>query len=136
MGFSDSFKSTTDVPFFEKYSAGGAQSVRGYRANSLGPKDGTVSLGGNFRVTGTAEVIFPPPFSPDSSTVRMSLFWDVGNVFADIDSFDRAQLRQSAGVSLIWLSPVGPLAFSWSQPLNNKPADRIEKFQFTLGSFF
>ncbi len=136
VGFSDSFKSTTDVPFFEKYSAGGAQSVRGYRANSLGPKDGTVSLGGNFRVTGTAEVIFPPPFSPDSSTVRMSLFWDVGNVFADIDSFDRAQLRQSAGVSLIWLSPVGPLAFSWSQPLNNKPADRIEKFQFTLGSFF
>lgn len=136
---SDSFNQTTDVPFFEKYYAGGAHSVRGYRANTLGPKDtvkNTVNLGGNFRVAGTAELVFPPPFSPDSSAVRMSLFWDVGNVFADISGFETSELRQSAGVSLIWLSPVGPLSFSLSEPLNDKPGDRLEKFQFTLGSFF
>lgn len=136
VGFSDSYKDTTDVPFFEKYYAGGAQSVRGYRANTLGPRDNTINLGGNFRVAGTGELVFPPPFSPDSSAVRMSLFWDIGNVFADGGSFDSAQLRQSAGVSLIWLSPVGPLSFSLSEPLNDKPGDRLEKFQFTLGSFF
>lgn len=136
IAYSDSFNGTTDVPFFEKYYAGGAHSVRGYRANTLGPKENTVNLGGNFRVTGTGELVFPPPFSPDSSAVRMSLFWDVGNVFADTSSYDSAELRQSAGVSLIWLSPVGPLSFSLSQPLNDKPGDRLEKFQFTLGSFF
>ncbi len=136
LAYADSFNQTTDVPFFEKYYAGGAHSVRGYRTNTLGPKDNTVNLGGNFRVVGTGELVFPPPFSPDSSAVRMSLFWDIGNVFADIGSYDSAELRQSVGVSLIWLSPVGPLSFSLSEPLNNKPGDRTEKFQFTLGSFF
>lgn len=136
IAYGNSFNDTTDVPFFEKYYAGGAHSVRGYRANTLGPKDNKVNLGGNFRVTATGEIVFPPPFAEDSSAVRMSLFWDVGNVFADTGSFETAQLRQSAGVSLIWLSPVGPLSFSLAEPLNDKPGDRIERFQFTLGSFF
>ncbi|HGX91732.1 MAG TPA: outer membrane protein assembly factor BamA, partial [Candidatus Tenderia sp.] len=62
----EAYGETTDLPFFEKFYAGGARSVRGYRASSLGPKDvaGRVNLGGNFRVVGNAEIVFPPPFSP------------------------------------------------------------------------
>ena len=137
LGFSESYQETTDVPFFEKYYAGGSSSVRGYRANTLGPRDvNDVKLGGNFRVVAGAEIIFPPPFSPDSTAVRMSTFWDVGNVFADSRDYETSELRQSVGISLIWLSPVGPLAFSLAEPLNNKPGDTTEKFQFTLGTTF
>lgn len=131
-----SYGDTTDLPFFERFYAGGAQSVRGYRANSLGPRENNVNLGGDFRVVGSAELIFPPPFSEENSTVRMSLFWDIGNVFDEIGNYQSSELRQSTGVSLIWLSPIGPLSFSLARPLNDKPGDRTEPFQFTLGTLF
>ena len=136
INYGDSYGETTELPFFERFYAGGAQSVRGYRASSLGPKENNRALGGDFRVVGSAELIFVPPFTEESSTVRMSLFWDVGNVFDDIGYYNSAELRQSVGASLIWLSPIGPLSFSLSNPLNDKPGDSTESFQFTLGSFF
>lgn len=127
---------TSDLPFFEKYFAGGARSVRGYEASSLGPREDNVALGGNFRVVGNAELVFPPPFASESTTVRMSLFFDVGNVFETIEAYDSAELRQSVGVSLLWLSPIGPLSFSIADALNNRSGDDTETFQFTLGTFF
>jgi len=136
INYGDSYGETTELPFFERFYAGGAHSVRGYRSSSLGPRENGKALGGDFRVVGSAELIFMPPFTEESSTVRMSLFWDVGNVFDDIDYYNSAELRQSTGVSLIWLSPIGPLSFSLSNPLNDKPSDNTESFQFTLGSFF
>lgn len=136
LSYGERYSDTTDVPFFEKFYAGGAQSVRGYRSNSLGPKDGTLALGGNFRAVGNVELVFPPPFAEDSKTVRLSAFFDAGNVFADMGSFSGGELRQSVGVSLLWLSPIGPLSFSLASPLNEQVDDRTESFQFTLGSFF
>ena len=132
----EAYGETSDLPFFEKFYAGGARSVRGYRASSLGPTEGTINLGGNFRVVGNAEIVFPPPFSPESSTVRMSLFFDTGSVFSDVSAYEGSELRRSAGVSLLWLSPLGPLSFSYAEPLNDEPGDRTENFQFTLGTFF
>jgi len=136
INYGDSYGDTTELPFFERFYAGGAHSVRGYRSSTLGPRENGNALGGDFRVVGSAELIFMPPFTEENSTVRMSLFWDVGNVFDDIDYYNSAELRQSTGVSLIWLSPIGPLSFSLSNPLNDKPGDKTESFQFTLGSFF
>lgn len=132
----DSYGDTTELPFFERFYAGGAHSVRGYRANTLGPRENDVNLGGDFRVVGSAELIFPPPFSEQNSTVRMSVFWDIGSVFDEINKYESSELRQSAGVSLIWLSPIGPLSFSLARPLNDDPGDRTEPFQFTLGTLF
>ncbi len=136
LSYGEAYGDTTDLPFFEKFYAGGARSVRGYRASSLGPKEGTANLGGNFRVVGNAEIIFPPPFSPESTTVRMSLFFDIGSVFATLDDYAGSELRQSAGIALLWLSPLGPLSFSFAEPLNDQPGDRTETFQFTLGTMF
>ncbi len=137
VAYADNYDKTTAVPFFEKYYAGGSNSVRGYRANTLGPKGSNGdNLGGEFRVVGGGELIFPPPFSPDSTAVRMSLFWDVGNVFENAHTYESSELRQSTGVSLIWLSPVGPLSFSLAETLNEKLEDSTETFQFTLGTLF
>lgn len=136
LSYGERYGSTSDVPFFEKFYAGGPYSVRGYRSNSLGPVAGTLALGGNFRVVGNAGLVFPPPFVEDSKTVRLTTFFDIGNVFANARDFSGGELRQSAGVSLLWLSPIGPLSFSLARPLNNQVGDRTESFQFTLGSFF
>jgi len=137
LNYGDSYGHTTELPFFERFYAGGAHSVRGYRANSLGPRENSVNLGGDFRVVGNAELIFPPPFSEvENSTVRMSLFFDIGNVFKNTNAYQTSELRQSTGMSLIWLSPIGPLSFSLSRPLNDKPGDTTEVFQFTLGTLF
>ena len=136
VSYGDAYGDTTDLPFFEKFYAGGARSVRGYGASSLGPQENFDAIGGNFRTVANAEIVFPPPFAPESSSVRMSLFFDTGNVFAKSGDYESSELRDSAGISLLWLSPLGPLSFSLAEPLNERAEDETEKFQFTLGTFF
>jgi len=137
VGYGKSFGDTTELPFFENFFAGGSRSVRGYKDNTLGPRGSNGRpLGGDLKVVGNAEVFFPVPFVRDSKSVRLSLFVDAGNVYGINEKFKAAELRYSSGVSAVWLSPLGPLTFSVAQPLNSKPEDSEQRFQFTLGSFF
>ncbi len=66
----------------------------------------------------------------------MGAFVDAGNVFKDVDDFDENELRASAGLSFEWLSPVGPLVFSFADTLNEKEDDRVQQFQFSIGASF
>jgi outer membrane protein insertion porin family len=124
------------MPFFNNFYAGGTGSVRGYEANSLGPRDATNAvLGGTRRVVGNAELLFPMPGMKEKS-VRLSGFFDAGAVYGPGDLPGSAGLRYSSGVALTWVSPVGPIKFSYAVPLNKQPVDKLQKFQFTLGSIF
>lgn len=131
-----------ELPFFRRFFAGGIQSVRGFRTNSLGPRenttDGTVgdAVGGDFRTLGTLEVIFPPPFVETAGATRLSVFTDFGNVFRDVSEFDADELRGSYGLAFVWLAPVGPLTFSYARTFNTDTTDSINRFQFTIGSIF
>jgi outer membrane protein insertion porin family len=137
LGYGDGFGSFDELPFFENFFAGGVRSVRGYEDNSLGPRDSVDDpLGGSFRTVGSLEVIFPPPFMTETNSVRLSAFFDVGNVFAGIDDFDSNDLRMSVGIGGSWLSPVGPLAVSLAKPFNDQSDDDTQEFQFTLGTQF
>ncbi len=138
LGFGDGYGDTADLPFFENYFSGGIRSVRGYDGNSLGPRDSNGNpIGGNLRVQANAELVFPFPGVEDSSSVRMSAFLDVGNVFnTKTSEFDSNELRSSVGFALNWFSPVGPLIFSWAEPINDKAGDDLESFQFSLGFAF
>jgi len=126
-----------ELPFFENYTAGGPHTVRGFRGNTLGPLDSNLRpLGGNFKVVGNIEIILPVPFTENVRSFRLSTFVDAGNVYAATEDFDSSEIRYSAGLSAIWLSPIGVLSFSLAKPLNDKEGDQTEAFQFTLGTTF
>ena len=126
-----------ELPFFQRYFAGGVRTLRGYESASLGPRDSTDrARGGDFRTLGTVELIFPPPFVEEPGATRFSLFSDFGNVFDDVADFEPEEFRGSFGVAFVWPSPVGPLTFSLSEPYNDGPDDETQRFQFTIGSIF
>ncbi|HIE55335.1 MAG TPA: outer membrane protein assembly factor BamA, partial [Chromatiaceae bacterium] len=135
LGYGDSYGDTIGLPFFENFFAGGEKSVRGFRSNTLGPRDSTGDpLGGNRRITGGIELFAPPPFKELASTVRVSVFLDGGNVFQDRIEWD--EFRYSVGVGATWLSPMGAMTISYGVPLNDKDFDEVENFQFSFGSVF
>jgi outer membrane protein insertion porin family len=131
------------LPFFKNFYAGGTSSVRGFTNGTLGPKDiNGDALGGDMRVVGNAELFFPLPGLKDDQSLRMSAFIDAGAAFGPRDAdglyekFAFDDLRYSAGVAVLWVSPLGPLKFSLAQPIVKKDDDKSEVFQFTLGSVF
>lgn len=136
-GYGDGYGGKS-LPFFKNYYAGGVNSVRGYRAGSLGPIDTltTDRLGGNRRAVANAEVLFPMPGMGQDKSMRLGLFFDAGQVWGSSEKFSASDLRYSVGLSFSWASPVGPLKFSLGHPLNRKPEDKIERLQFQLGSVF
>jgi outer membrane protein insertion porin family len=123
------------LPFFKNYYAGGPGSVRGYSPLSLGPRDeqGT-ALGGNRKLTTSAEVLFPVPGAIQDKSLRLAWFIDGGNVFNNRIEFD--ELRYATGLSFAWTSPFGPLRLSIAQPLNAKSTDNVQRLQFTFGTAF
>jgi outer membrane protein insertion porin family len=126
------------LPFFKNYFAGGVTSVRGYNTASLGPRDPNDNsiIGGNRRIVGGGELLFPMPGMGQDRSVRMGVFIDGGQVFGPDEKMALSALRYAAGLSVAWNSPVGPLKFSVAQPLNEKPGDNIQRLQFTLGQVF
>jgi outer membrane protein insertion porin family len=148
VGFGDGL-SGKPLPFFKNFYAGGNSSVRGFQNGTLGPKDSLGdALGGNKRMVGNAELFFPLPGLKDDQSLRMSAFVDAGATFGPdntdangvsdgkFEKFSFNDLRYSAGVAVLWVSPLGPLKFSLAQPLVEKDRDKTEVFQFTLGNVF
>jgi outer membrane protein insertion porin family len=64
------------------------------------------------------------------------VFSDGGQVWQEGTKIRLDELRYSAGIGLSWISPVGPLKLSYAKPLNSKPGDRLERFQFQMGTGF
>lgn len=139
IGYGSAYGKTEDLPFFEHFFAGGIDTVRGFRASSLGPDDGVPNFdpfGGAFRTIASAELFFPAPFAADNRSLRMSGFVDAGQVFESIQKFSGDEIRVSAGLALNWISPVGALSFSYGIPLRDQSQDRRQEVQFKLGSGF
>ncbi|HVR82583.1 MAG TPA: outer membrane protein assembly factor BamA [Luteimonas sp.] len=131
------------LPFFENFYAGGVAtgSLRGFRDNTLGPREGFTPtstfqqpLGGALKTVGSIEMFFPTLIN--SPSARLSAFLDFGNVFANTQEFDAGQLRASAGVAMLWRAPVGPISISYAIPVRKEDGDEIERLQFTFGGAF
>ncbi|MGF2686415.1 outer membrane protein assembly factor BamA [Marinobacter sp. DUT-3] len=146
VGYGDGYSGRDVMPFYEHFYAGGYGSVRGFEANSLGPRatnspndlSDPDPFGGNVLTEGSLELIFPTPFAGDSRSMRSAFFVDAGQVFDPDRDFEPAanELRVSAGIGFQWITAVGPLAFSLAKPLNDKSGDDTQIFQFSLGQTF
>ena len=136
IGAADGFGGKS-LPFYKNFYAGGVESVRGYDSYSLGPRDASGAvLGGTKRVLGNAEVLFPMPGTGANRSMRLSVFLDAGQVYGSDEKIRLSELRYSTGVSFIWISPIGPLRFSYGHPLNAKSGDNVQHLQFQLGQVF
>ena len=122
------------LPFFENFYAGGTNSVRGFRDNTLGPRESTQPLGGAVKTVGSMEMYFPTLIK--SPSARLSAFIDFGNVYRNADDFNVDTLRYSAGVAMLWRAPVGPISISYAFPISKQPGDEVERLQFTFGGQF
>jgi outer membrane protein insertion porin family len=137
VGFAKSY-GNKELPFFKNFYAGGIGSVRGFEASSLGPRDPTTNeaLGGDKRLIGNAELLFPVPGMGQDNSVRLSAFLDAGNVWGYDNKFSLGSMRYSGGIGLAWNSPMGPLKFSFANPFNKKADDKLQRLQFQMGSVF
>lgn len=156
VGYGMALGSTTSVPPYRNFFAGGPDSVRGYRESRLGPKDSYGNpYGGNLKVGSQFELLMPMP-EKWRNTARFSAFFDIGNAFSTggvdfvgrdgvtpVDykfSFDK--LRYSTGLAVQWLAPLGVFRFSFAFPLNpykgsaTEYKDETEGFQFSIGQAF
>jgi outer membrane protein insertion porin family len=124
-------------PVFKNFYGGGLGSVRVFEQNSLGVIDPTGAyIGGAKRLNINTELYFPVPGTGNDKTFRVFGFFDAGNVWRDGATMDLSTLRASAGVGLSWISPVGPLKMSYGSPVQSERNDRIQKFQFQIGTAF
>lgn len=167
------------LPFWENFSAGGADTLRGFENNTIGPRaiyrspqpipggcclgpdNDTLSIsrssvGGNTMALAGLELIVPTPFLDEgySNSVRTSLFWDAGNVwdtefdlkdyenlapreYEKLDDYsDPKRFRSSAGLSIQWISPMGPMIFSFARSIREEDGDVLKFFSFNIGQTF
>jgi outer membrane protein insertion porin family len=137
LGVGDGFGDTSTLPFFRNYFAGGASTVRGFNSRSLGPRDTTVDedpLGGSKSLLLNASFLTPVP-GVDTNSSRLGIFVDAGQVFSEDQSIELSELRASVGVSLNWLTPLGPLAISYATPIKDEEGDDLDRVQFSIGRF-
>ena len=142
LNYGNGYGNTNTLPFFNNYYAGGIQSLPGYTANTLGPKNPaniTQALGGNVETLGQMNFILPDFIS---HKVRTAIFVDAGNIFQTdqttgigYESISIQNLRVTTGIMVSWWSPLGaPLDFSIGFPLNKKPGDQLSPFGFSFGA--
>lgn len=128
------------LPYPKRFFAGGIYTIRGFDYFSLGPKQEysyndqlrTIVLGGNKMVISNIELVVP---ISRQAGIFLVPFVDVGQVFGEREPVDPLELRLSTGVEFRWISPLGPLRFSFGYPLIRKKDDRTRFFDFSLGIF-
>jgi outer membrane protein insertion porin family len=130
--------SNRPYPLFKNYFVGGLGSVRGFQQSSLGPSNSanTLFLGGARKVVFNAEVLAPFPGAGNDRTLRLFAFADAGRAFAESQKISLSDLRSSVGIGLSWLSPMGPLRFSYAFPVKSQDTDKIQRLQFQIGTSF
>jgi len=112
--------------------------LRGFVYGRVGPKSGSDYVGGNY-VSAINLVSTLPQLLENSQNLDFSIFFDAANVWGvDYDSSinDSNDIRSSLGIALDWLTPIGPLNFSLSQPITKSATDEVETFRFNLGTTF
>ena len=148
LGYANSYGGH-EFPFFKNFYVGGVNTVRGYAQGSIGPvclatdsscgaatSTTNMFMGGNKQIIANAELFMPVPFIKNNNQFRLSAFIDAGNVYSMDQSMVLGDLRYSAGMGVLWVSPFGPLKIVYAKPFNNQSTDKTESVQFQMGQQF
>lgn len=159
IGYGDGYRDKNGqkeiLPFFDTFSLGGSEWLRGFSRNSVGPRalylsdagyyyESSTSVGGNAFWAATAELIIPTPLLAEAykNNVRTAVFFDAGALWDThsgdytIDYSDPNKYRTSVGVAVTWMSPMGPLSFNIAKAIKKYDGDDTEQFNFNIGSSF
>lgn len=119
--------------------------IRGFEADGIGPREyvaGSVNdaLGGNFYATAQFEALFPLGL-PEEYGITGGVFYDIGSVWG-LDTtnsnvlYANGPVRQVAGISIFWTTPVGPLRLNWTKALKKETQDQERQFELTIQTQF
>ena len=112
--------------------------LRGFERGKVGPKDGSDFIGGNY-LTAFNLTTSIPKLLENSQTIDFVAFFDVANIWGvDYDSSidEKNDFRSSIGLGLNWMTVIGPLSFSYAEPITKNDSDILERFRFNLGTTF
>ena len=114
-----------------------SKKLRGFVRGKIGPKDGSDYIGGNYYAVMNLNSNLPQLF-PNAQNVEIGSFIDIGNLWGvDDESLNESNtIRSSIGIGVDWYTPVGPLSFSFAQPITKGSNDKTETFRFNLGTTF
>ena len=132
-GVIEPIQSTSEIPIFRRFFAGGYNSVRGYRLDYLGPRNAAGSpLGGEALLEGSIEARIPI-----YKELRAVAFLDFGNVYFKVRDLDLGQLKYASGFGLRYHTFIGPIGVDLGFPLNPiNPSQDTYRFHFTIGQAF
>ncbi len=134
-GMVTEYGSSDSVPIFERFFAGGARSIRGYDERKVGPLDSLTDdpIGGESLLVGNVEWTIPLV-----EFLKFAVFYDVGNVWAQIDDFGNGGYKSGTGVGFRLKTPIGPVNLDYGYPLDDEPGEesRSGKFYFSVSRGF
>jgi len=122
------------LPLYERFYVGGIYTVRGLGFGEAGPRNEKgEKIGGNKELIFNTEYIFPI-----AKEVRLKglVFFDTGRAFDTGEKFSIGALRETAGLGVRWISPIGPIRIEWGYNISPKPGEGRSKLEFTFGRLF
>jgi len=122
--------SNEKIPVAEKLFLGGVGSLRGFRPYSLSPSEDGLVSGGKKRASFSIEASIP---LSAAAKMRLAAFYDYGMIGED--TFNEIK-RSSVGVVLEWQSAFGPINLVFAKALDDKPGDKKQSFEFSMGTKF
>ncbi len=123
------------LPVYEHFYLGGMNSIRGFESLSISPIDPDTGekIGGDKMWYGNVSIIFP--LLKDMG-MQGEVFTDFGNVYAAEDNWDFSDIKKTAGIGILWLSPLGPLRLAWGYNLDQQEGEDSSNWDFSMGGSF
>ncbi len=135
VGFVDEFGDSEKVPIYERFFAGGANTIRGYRERRIGPRDpgNQEPIGGETYWIANVEETFP--IYPD--LIKGAAFFDIGNVYDQVDDFGNGGTVSGFGFGVRVKTPIGPVKVDAGYPLDDIPGEKKKvRFYFNISQAF
>ncbi len=122
------------LPIFERYFLGGEYTIRGLELRTVGPRNEE-----GFFIGGTKTLLFNFEYvfllNPQ---LRLVMFYDAGNAFAETEPYSLSNLRTTAGLEFRFFVPMFnlPMRLIWGLNIQPLEWEKRSNFQFSVGSFF